>query len=104
MVYSDAMEPADDADPPQGPLRVCARFLREPDAEIFAARLQAEGIVAHVMGAHSLYSEGFAGGFGTAGIRVMVAESQLPDAQRILAAYNAGEYAIDENFDPDRPG
>ena len=29
----------------------------------------------------------------------MVPESQLEDAQRIHAAYDAGEYAIDENFD-----
>ena len=86
--------------PPQGPLRICARFLRAPDAEIFAARLNVEGIVAHVMDANTVYSDGFAGGFGTGGIRVMVPESQVADAQRVLAAFNAGEYAIDEDFDP----
>ena len=89
--------------PPEGPLRICARFLRAPDAEIFAARLNAEGIVAHVMDANTVYSDGFAGGFGTGGIRVMVPESQMPDAQRVLAAFNAGEYAIDEDFDPNSP-
>ncbi len=81
-------------------MRICARFLRAPDAEIFAARLSAEGIVAHVMDANTVYSDGFAGGFGTGGIRVMVPESQVADAQRVLAAFNAGEYAIDEDFDP----
>lgn len=70
------------------------------DAEIFAARLNAEGITAHVMDANTPYSDGFAGGFGTGGIRVMVAGSQLATAKSILAALNAGEYAIDENFDP----
>ena len=87
------------ADAP-GPLVICARFMLPMDAEIFAARLTAEGVTAHVMDANTPYTDGFASGFGTGGIRVMVAESQLADAQRILAAFNAGEYAIDENFDP----
>ena len=52
------------------------------------------------MDANTVYSDGFAGGFGTGGIRVMVPESQVADAQRVLAAFNAGEYAIDEDFDP----
>lgn len=83
-----------------GPLVICARFMLPMDAEIFAARLNAEGIGAHVMDANTPYSDGFAGGFGTGGIRVMVPESQLDESQRILAAFNAGEYAIDEDFDP----
>ena len=86
-----------------GPLRVCSRFTAPMDAEIFAARLQAEGIAAQVMDANTVYSDGFAGGFGMGGIRVMVPESQLAEAQRILAAFHAGEYAIDENFDPNQP-
>lgn len=86
-----------------GPLRTCARFLMPVDAEIFAARLAAEGIAAQVMGANTNYSDGFAGGFGTAGVRVMVPEAQLPEAQRILTAFNDGEFAIDENFDPGPP-
>jgi hypothetical protein len=85
---------------PPGPLVICARFMLPTDAEIFAARLNAEGIAAHVMDANLPYSDGFAGGFGTGGIRVMVAASQLDEARRVLAALNAGEYAIDENFDP----
>jgi hypothetical protein len=87
-----------------GPLTTCARFLMPVDAEIFAARLAAEGIFAQVMGANTNYSDGFAGGFGNAGVRVMVPESQLPEAQRILTAFNEGEFAIDESFDPGPPG
>jgi|SRR5690349_14524970 hypothetical protein len=87
-----------------GPLRTCARFLMPIDAEIFAARLGAEGIAAKVMDANTNYSDGFAGGFGAGGVRVMVPESQLAEAERILAAFNAGEFAIDENFDPGPPG
>lgn len=82
------------------PLVVCSRFVAPMDAEILAARLKAEGIVAHVMDAISNYTEGFAGGYAKGGIRVMVPQSQLADAQRILAALEAGEFALDENFDP----
>ena len=83
----------------EDPLVVCARFVAPMDAEIFAARLRVEGIDAHVMDARSNYTEGFAGGFGKVGIRVMVPKSRLESAQRIHAAYEAGEYAIDENHD-----
>ena len=83
-----------------GPLVICSRFVSPVDAEIFAARLHAEGVTAHVMDANTVYSDGFAGGVGTGGIRVMVPESQLDQSRRVLAAYNAGEYAIDEDFDP----
>jgi len=33
------------------------------------------------------------------GVRVMVPESQLEAAMRIRVAFDAGEYAIDEDFD-----
>ena len=83
----------------ENPLVICARFVAPVDAAVFAARLQAEGVHVHVMDQNTAYSDGFAGGFGMGGIRVMVPRSQLADAQRVLAAYNAGEYAIDEDFD-----
>jgi len=84
-----------------GPLRICTRFLLPLDASIFAARLQADGIAAVVMDADTIYANGaFHTSLYLGGARVMVPESQMADAQRILAAFNAGEYAIDENFDP----
>jgi hypothetical protein len=63
--------------------------------------LQAEGVRAQVMDADSFYVNGAVGSLGMGGVRVMVPESQMPAAQRILTAFNAGEYAIDERFDPD---
>jgi hypothetical protein len=39
------------------------------------------------------------GSVGLAGVRVMVPESQLEDAKRIREAFDAGDYAIDEDFD-----
>jgi hypothetical protein len=82
-----------------GPLRVCARFVMPMEAQIFAARLVAEGITAHVMDANSTYADGFVSGSGAGGIRVMVPESQIAQAERLLTAFHAGEFAIDEDFD-----
>ena len=83
-----------------GPLEVCARFVLPIEAQVFAARLTAEGLTARVMDSNTFYADGFAAGVGKGGIRVMVPASQLAEARRVLAALNAGEYAIDENFDP----
>ena len=84
-----------------GPLQICTRFLMPLDAEIFAARLTAEGLDPVVMDSNTVYANGaFHTSLGMGGVRVMVPESQMADAQRILVAFNAGEYAIDENFDP----
>jgi hypothetical protein len=95
-------ESAPGAEVAHGPLKICTRFLLPLDAEIFAARLQAEGIAGIVMDSNTVYANGaFHTSLGMGGVRVMVPESQLAEAQRVLAAFNAGEYAIDENFDPD---
>ena len=82
-------------------LAICTRFLLPMDAEIFAARLQAEGIDAVVMDSNTVYANGaFHTSLGMGGVRVMVPQSQMAESQRVLAAFNAGEYAIDDNFDP----
>ena len=98
------MDEGGDEDTPvnaAGPLCICTRFLLPLDAEIFAARLQAEGLDAVVMDSSTVYANGaFHTSLGMGGVRVMVPESQMAEAQRILTAFNAGEYAIDENFDP----
>src|SRR6187549_1990098 len=36
-----------------GPLRICARYLLPLDAQVLAARLQAEGLTVHVMDAET---------------------------------------------------
>lgn len=100
MGSDDQSEPLhSDASP--GPLRICTRFLLPMDAQIFAARLQADGIAACVMDADTVYANGaFHTSLGLGGVRVMVPESQMAAAQQTLAAFNAGEFAIDESFDP----
>jgi hypothetical protein len=84
----------------RGPLRICARYLLPIDAEILTARLQTEGIAARVMDSDTIYASGALwGSLSRGGVRVMVPESQLEDAKRIREAFDAGEYAIDEDFD-----
>jgi hypothetical protein len=86
--------------PASGPLCIATRFLLPLDAQVFAARLEQEGIAARVMDADTIYAVGaFLYSLARGGVRVMVPQSQLAAAERVLAAYDAGEYAIDEDFD-----
>jgi hypothetical protein len=80
-------------------LTVCARFVMPLEAQIFASRLVAEGVEAHVMDSNTTYADGFVSGVGRGGVRVMVPAAQLAQARQVLAAFQAGEYAIDEDFD-----
>jgi hypothetical protein len=88
------LEPA----PAPGELSVCGVFLHPIAAEALKVRLMAEGLSAVTHYANG----GVFGNVGDAGVRVLVPQSQLADAERIRAAMEAGDYAIDENFDPDR--
>lgn len=86
--------------PGHGPLCLCARYLNPIDAQVLAARLQSEGLAARVLDADTVYANGaLFGSLSLGGVRVMVPESQLEDAKRIRAAFDAGEFAIDEDFD-----
>ncbi len=52
------------------------------------------------MDADTVYANGaLFGSLSLGGVRVMVPQSQLEDAKRIRAAFDAGDYAIDEDFD-----
>ena len=103
-LYLDALRVADrdaplEVAPGHGPLQVCARYLNPMDAQVLAACLQNEGLSAQVMDADTIFSSGaLLGSLPRGGVRVMVPESQLADALRIRARYDAGEFAIDEDF------
>jgi hypothetical protein len=99
----------DDRDAPlevargHGPLRICARYLNPLDAQVLAACLQNAGLAAHVMDADTIFATGaYFSSLPRGGVRVMVPESQLEDALRIRAAFDAGELAIDDDFDVGR--
>ena len=83
-----------------GPQKMCARYLNPIDAQLLVARLQAEGLTARIADADTIYANGaLFGSLALGGVRVMVSESQLEDAKRIRTALDAGEYAIDDDFD-----
>jgi hypothetical protein len=66
--------------PGHGPLKICVRDVNPMNAQVLAACLQNAGLAA----------------------RVMVAESQVDAARTIRAAIDAGELAIDEDYDVGR--
>jgi hypothetical protein len=83
-----------------GPLRICARYLLPLDAQVLAGLLREEGVAAQVMDSDTIYASGaLFDSIALGGVRVMVPASQLEAAKRIREAYDAGEFAIDENFD-----
>lgn len=83
-----------------GPLRICARYLNPLDAQVLAACLQNAGLAAQVMDADTIFASGVLfGSLPRGGVRVMVPQSQLEEALRMRAAFDAGDLAIDENFD-----
>jgi Putative prokaryotic signal transducing protein len=83
-----------------GPLRVCARCANPLDAQVLAACLQNRGLAPRVMDSDTIHANGaLFSSLPFGGVRVMVPESQLEDALRICAAFDAGELAIDEDFD-----
>jgi Putative prokaryotic signal transducing protein len=83
-----------------GPLSICARYLNPMDAQVLVALLQAEGLAARIADADTVYVNGaLFGSLALGGVRVMVPESQLEDAKRIRIAFDAGEFAIDDDFD-----
>ena len=86
--------------PAHGPMKVCARYVNPMDAQVLAACLQNSDIEAHVMDSDTIYANGaLFGSMMLGGVRVMVPESQFEEALRIRAAFDAGEFAIDEDFD-----
>ena len=95
---ADAAAAVADAMPAHGALRVCATFLNPVAAEALAARLMAAGLAPQTLYANG----GVLGSVGLDGVRVLVPESQLEDASRIRTACDAGEFAIDEDFDVNR--
>ncbi len=104
-IYLEALKVSDQETPIEvahghGPLQVCAQFLSPINAQVLAACLQNAGLAARVMDADTIFASGaFFGSLPRAGVRVMVPQSQLEDALRIRAAFDAGELAIDEDFD-----
>ncbi len=79
---------------PEGALEQVAVYLDPISVEALRARLLAAGLSPVIYNSTS-----DAGIVGLAGVRLLVPESQLAEAERIRDQLEAGEFAIDEDFD-----
>ena len=77
-------------------LTIIARFSFAIDAQILQARLEADGIPAWVVNAHTAQAFGPLRN-AVGGVRVMVPTDEVENARRVIAALAAGEYALDED-------
>lgn len=83
-----------------GGLETIAQFNDPVDAQLLQGRLQAEGIPAFLADANLIQTHRLLS-IALGGVRVQVSADDLPRARAVLAALEAGDYALDENADPE---
>lgn len=89
--------------PPGGDeLETVARCNDAVEAQLLMNLLQSEGIPASLADAHLIQAYQLLS-IAIGGVRVRVPARHVADAQRIIAAFEAGEYALDEDCDPGAP-
>jgi hypothetical protein len=71
-----------------------ANFSNPLKANVLRACLEAHGIVAFIWGEHTQTHLFFP--IGTGGVRVQVPDTQLAQAKEVMAAWERGELAIDD--------
>ena len=81
-----------------GKMRVVARFFVPTDAYMLKARLESDGVPAMVADANLVQANEFLT-TAVGGVRVLVRESNFEEALRILKAFEAGDYQLDDDFD-----
>lgn len=83
---------------PNVPLTELARYLVPMDANLVQGCLVAAGIPA-VLADANLVQTNLLLAPALGGVRIMVPEDWLRQAEGVLAAYQRGEYALDEDAD-----
>jgi hypothetical protein len=81
-----------------GELLVVARFFVPTDAYMLKSCLESSGVPAVVADAHLVQANEFLT-TAVGGVRVLVPESHFEQAMKILKAFEAGEYQLDDDFD-----
>ncbi|MDR7306154.1 hypothetical protein [Rhodoferax saidenbachensis] len=84
----------------EGDMTIVAKYLTPTEAHMLCSCLNAAGIPAdagdtNTVQAYSLLS------IAVGGARVRVPSAYETEALEIIAAYNRGDFALDESFDPD---
>ena len=83
-----------------GELTLLRNQLSGPTAEVLRAFLESEGIPASLENLHwnAMYS---LISYSTGGVRLMVHTGNLGRARELLAAFDRGDFALDEDASPD---
>jgi hypothetical protein len=84
---------SDDVD--LGPFETLRQFLDPTEAHMVAARLQASGVPAFVADAN-LVQANMLLGIALGGVRLQVPAGLITEAKNILAAYERGEFSLDD--------
>ena len=90
-------EDSDDADPDVDLVSV-ARFSNPVEANVLRACLESHGIYAFVWGEHLGTANVFLS-MASGGIRVQVREDQVDQAKEVIAAFERGDFAIDDDHE-----
>ena len=79
-----------------GPLVAVTAHLTWYEANILCSLLHSEGVAAELADAHLATAHHFLSA-ATGGVRILVPERSLPRVREIMAAFQRGEYALDDD-------
>jgi hypothetical protein len=91
----------DDADGDSDSLCEITRFTAPVDAQLLAGCLEAAGIPVFMGNLDTAHALGYMG--AAVPIIVRVPSRLAAEARAVMAAFEAGEYALGDDFDPDAP-
>lgn len=83
-----------------GDLKTVARFDDPTEAQLLQGLLQSEGIPASLADAHLVQAYRLLSS-ALGGVRVQVPAHRFDEAMQVIAAFEAGDYALDEDSDPE---
>lgn len=86
-------------DPADGDWQTLVTFFSPTEAHLLRGCLQAAGLPAAVADAHLVQAHGLLA--GAIHVRVLVPERRLAEAQAVMAAYEAGVFALRDDELPD---
>lgn len=81
---------------------ILARGLEPAAAHILCSLLASAGIAADAGDANLIQTHPLLA-IAVGGVKIRVPQSQLADATELLAAYERGEFALDDDFDAEHP-
>ena len=83
----------------EGDLVTIARDLTPTDAHMLCACLQAAGLPASLADAHLVQANPL-WSVAVGGVKLRVPDVHVREAKQVIAAFERGEFALDDDFDP----